>query len=293
LSLPAEYTWLTVGFAAIFDSSSDNTREWLKFLYGGNQQWCCRFTSGRAFEIRDVYNGNILATSDDYAITWDSWHYIEFQFTCTGSDTMIIRVDGNVVMSASGLNLQYYGSNGVNAIWFGQPATGALSWYAIYDDLYLLDNTGTTFKDFLGDVAIDGHLFEADGTDQDWTPNTGPDHYDNINVNTSSYATDFIEGDTEAYKDSFTVTPTEYASGILGVEVSAFCYNDTGGEAYIRPYCIISSVRYYGDDSQVSNGSTNKRSYIWERNPATSGFWTNSQVAATEFGFEVYSLVAP
>jgi hypothetical protein len=33
------------------------------------------------------------------------------------------------------------------------------------DDLYICDNTGTSFNDRLGDIAVDGHLFTGDGAD--------------------------------------------------------------------------------------------------------------------------------
>jgi len=141
----------------------------------------------------------------------------------------------------------------------------------------------------MGDMQVVGLLPVADGSDTDWT-STEVDHYDSVNDVGSGYDSTYIESAIVNNMDSFDVTPSGTYPSILGVEVAAYGYNSGGGTVNVTPYVRIGGIVYYGTAFQMSAGSTDKRSYVWESNPATGTLWSKAVVDSSEFGFEVTSL---
>lgn len=54
----------------------------------------------------------------------------------------------------------------------------------------------------------------------------------------------------------------------------------------IRPFCVISSTKYYGGTFYLS-GEYREYFAAWRLNPSTSGSWTRTAINGASFGFEV------
>ncbi len=294
LNLKAQYTTLIIGFAYKADNGIAPTGSFpiLLFQKGSNpatdQQCCITRTSSDELQIRSVAGGAVLATSDPGVVTPGVYQYWEIKAYCHGSvGYVIIKIDGIEVINVTNINTQYCGSGAFQYIHWRSYTNSSSSYIGCrIDDLVIMDDTGTSFKDFMGDLQIVGHHPNEDGRDNDWT-STKPDHYDAIDDDGYGYNIEYIEDSTENHKDCFKITPSGTYPSILGVESATHGYNSGGGTAKITPYVIINDIYYYGDELTMPAGSTDKISYIWETNPATGTLWSKAVVAAAEFGFDV------
>ncbi len=283
VALGGDYSTLFAGFAFSCTPGAEGYYPFLSFRYGVNIQTCLYVASTCAIEVYDTTAGSLLGSSAVSVVT-TGYQYWEVKVYCHASaGTVEIYIDGVQVLNLSGLDTQTYGSGGItHAQWFNVAAAGS----AYIDDLVIYDDQGATFNDFVGDLAVIGHLPEADGADTDWTSTEGTQYGAVDNVG-SGYGTNHIESSVDGHQDCFTVTSSGSYPSILGVEVSAHGYNSGGGTAKVTPYTRIGGVVYYGDELTMSAGSTDKRSYVWEANPATGTLWAKAAVTAAEFGFEV------
>lgn len=281
-NLEAEYTTLHTGFA--FKIGNLGTEDIVHaFRYTTNDQLQLLITTTGAIQAKTAGGASVGQTAD-FIITAGVWHYWEIKVVCDASSgSVVIKIDGTDVLNVTGVNTQGYGSNGITQLYWLCNHSGAVNYL---DDFIVFDTTGATFNDFLGDLAVIGHVPEADGTDTDWT-STKASQYDAVDDLGSSYNTDYIESSGEGHQDCWTITPSGTYPSILGVEVAGHGFNSGGGTAKVTPYVRIGGVVYYGDELTLSAGTTDKVAYTWKTNPATAALWSKADVAAAEFGFEV------
>ncbi|MEX0594927.1 MAG: hypothetical protein WD512_00370, partial [Candidatus Paceibacterota bacterium] len=121
-------------------------------------------------------NLKIVATSSQ-AIHKDNWYFIEFssRLTISGADTIVdVSLRMNNVLVASGSHT-LVGENKptFNRLRFG----GGRFEPDLFDEFYISD----VFEDWQGDQRLRILRPDANGNSQDWTPNSGTDHFDRIN----------------------------------------------------------------------------------------------------------------
>jgi len=286
--LGAEYGTLILGFAFKPLAYASNTPAYpiLQFEDAAAAvQVVIHRTAANGLEVRASSAGTLLAASADSVITTDAYQYVEIKVVCDSSGSVIIRIDGTEVINEVGIDTQTANAGGMQIIHFRAYNSG-VSAYSYIDDLVVMDATGSTFNDFLGDVQVAGHMPTADGTHSDWT-STEANHYDAVNDVGAAFDDDYIESSTESQKDSFSITPSGTAPGILAVEVAGHGLNTGAGTAKVTPFVIIGGVTYSGSELTLPAGTSGKVSYVWEKNPATAGIWSRAVLAAAEFGFEV------
>jgi len=258
-------------------------------------QFCLDVTNVGRIRVKAAYGGAVLAESADGAITFDVFQFLEVQFTCDGTDTVQVWVDGvEKIALTSSLNLRQSGAGGFGQLMLGGQAS-TTSFNTYYDDLYILDSSGDApFNDRLGDQKLDGHLPTADGTGHDWT-HTAASVYQSINVVGSAYATNYTQSDTVGQRAGVAITPNSFTT-IHAVTIRAYCRNPGGGTAKFRPYVKIGGTRYYGDEVTLPADTCDLREYVWYKNPALSppnDAWTTAALGSAELGWETTELTAP
>lgn len=249
------------------------------------KQFCVDVTSMGRIRIKTAYNGSVLAESEDGAIAFGVYNYLELKFTCAASGSVQVKVDGvEKIALTSDLNLRQSGSGSCGQIMLGCLNGGSMYSHNTYwDDFYLHSGDGDApFNDFLGDRRIDGLCFTADGGDADWTSNKAS-HYDAINDVGSGYATYYNESDAVSERDSYTVALP--AGTVTTVTARAHCRNPGGGTAKFKPFMTVDGTRYYGDEVQLPSDTCDLREYTWYSNPA-GGAWP----ATVEIGWETTEL---
>ena len=168
----------------------------------------------------------------------------------------------------------------------------------IYDDLYILDGSGSVNNDYLGPIVVESINPSADGASSTWTPSSGTNHAalvdDAQNMTGALNETDYIEGDTTGEKDLFTYENLASpglgdSSNIIGVMVTTYRRITEAQPADLKIVArengtegtVTDTVRHDDDTLMFSNHA------IFESNPDTATAWTAAEVDAAEFGVEV------
>ncbi|WP_160809574.1 hypothetical protein [Nitrosomonas sp. HPC101] len=214
----------------------------------------------------------------------DDYNYIEYKTVIhdtTGS--FELRLNGVTILSASNIDTKATANASVSSISFGF-SNGLYHSKSVwsYDDIYILDTTGATNNDFLGDVRIDAIYPSADGNYAEWTPSTGSDHYALVDDATPN-TTDYVSDSTVGNKDSFVMGNPPAMAGqlIYGVKVKAMANKDDAGARDLKVGVRSGTT----DDLSAAQAlSTSWRYYsnIYEVDPATGLAWTPGTVDALE-----------
>lgn len=229
-----------------------------------------------------------LARSDNgaqVAITtnpvWNAagvWKYIELKYSPV-SGACELRVDGSVVASGT-MPTQ---ANIWEVRFPDLPANQSQLWT---DDVYVVDTSGTTNNDYLGDVRVDLLLPTGDGTHSGMTPSTGTAHYalvDETAPNTTDYVSSSVAGTKDTYQFQDVSTNT---AAIFGIAVTNYARKDAAGAGSLANIVRVGGADYAQPVTPLSASWTANENLV-PLNPATNAPWTISAVNGTEFGIEV------
>jgi hypothetical protein len=206
------------------------------------------------------------------------WRYVEIKYVmATGVCT--VRCDGVTVTSGTVAT-----STSVPTIscGVGNSSSSNLSW----DDMYVLDATGSINNDFLGDVRVQTLLPNGDGSNSAFTPSTGTTHSTLVNESTPD-TTGYVSASTIGQKDTyqFQDLPGNTAN-VYGLEITNYAHKDAAGPAGLANVVRVSATDYASTGQPLSQSWTANRDVV-EANPATSAAWTPSEVNSAEFGVQV------
>lgn len=284
-SLGVQNTWV-VGMG-IFMSAVSTFQ--IRFFSGGTEQ--CRLeveNSGGLPRFKLMRGATQIDVSPTFALS--QWFYFEFKVdVLTASATYELRQNEVNVMSGSGANLANLGSNGADQIGWGYHSSGSVR----VDDVYILDTTGSTNTDFLGDSVCVGIIPDGDGHQNDFTRSAGATNFSNVDdPSTSASSSDYNHSDTNAQEDYYTFEnlPATGLGTIHGIRPS-------GSWAMASTGSRVARYRYYNGSTEFTLGSNVTAAttalvelpQIAEVNPDTGVKWLKTEVDAAEFGVEVVS----
>lgn len=215
------------------------------------------------------------------------WHFFEFKVRIhTTSGYFEFRQNGVERCTYTDINTANAGTNGAARIQIEWEADSSDS--VLLDDLYICDDTGGTFDDYLGNVFVDSVNPSADGSQLDWTPNSGSIHYTTIddhefpNISTP----DFISSTTTGHIDLIRFEEPKLTRGsILAVSLEGLI-SETGGSDNVEFIHFQNEVQSNGDTKAVTSTTTQWRNQIWTEDPASNLPWTLQDLQASEFGVE-------
>lgn len=233
-------------------------------------------------------NGTVLATSTN-AVLADTWYHIEVK--CLIDDTggtYEVRVNGTAVgwiPAATGADTRNAGLASISGVRLWGPAANGGSARS-FADFYLLDTTGTVAINFLGPCRFHVARPVAPGSSAQWTGNYA-DNFVNVSDFVGDGDTTFNQSSTAAQKDLFDVASAP-AGTIHSVQHVLMARQDGGAARVIRPVTRIATTNYNG--TLVNTGA----SYVFVTeprsvSPATSAAWTDTEINAAEFGYELVS----
>jgi hypothetical protein len=234
---------------------------------------------GGRLQIARADNGaQIAITVDPVWTTAGIWRYIELKYTPV-SGACELRVDGTVVASGT-LPTQ---ANIWEARFPDLPANTPALWI---DDVYVVDTSGTTNNDYLGDVRVDLLLPTGDGAHTGMTPSTGTAHYalvDESIPNTTDYVSSSVAGTKDTYQFQDMSTNT---AAIFGLSVANYARKDAAGAGSLANIVRVGGTDYAQPAIPLSVSWTANENLV-SLNPATNAPWTVSAVNGVEFGVEV------
>ena len=230
------------------------------------------------------------------SLSQNAWYFVEFKVNFhPTAGSYVVRLDGNVIFSGSGLNTAASGTASANAITLGNGLliTGFGGNSPLhYDDLYVLEaDSGSGLSDFIGDCRVQTLLPTGAGTTTGLSKGgAATTNWQSVNEATPDTTTTVFANtaglyDTYQYGDLVAVTNTVYAVAQSFVSQR----DDTG---FRRATARIRSGGTEADFAapiQPLTGAYSVQQQIQETNPVTGAAWTVSQVNAMEMGPKIAS----
>lgn len=273
---------MVVGFGYYFTASFTNV---IISLYDGVQRGMnVRMVSGG--ELAVYRDATLLATTSGLGLLLNTWYWIEFKVVCndtTGSYEL--RVGEVNKLSASGVDTKA----GTNAYHTTFQMVGAQTGICRFDDIYILDGSGSINNDFLGNQKVVGLFPNGDvGGYTDFTLSTGTDHYAVVDENPINDNTDYAESATTGHKDLYDYPVlTGTGSVISGVQINTMVRETDANTFSLKTLIKSGATEDEGSAEVIGSTSYKNLKRISETDPATAAAWTVSGINAAQFGIKV------
>ena len=204
------------------------------------------------------------------------WRYVELKHTpstgvCEIRVDGVVRVSGTVPTATSATSLAF------------EYPTGNQYWI---DDLYVLDTTGTTNNNYLGDVRVQTIMPSADGANTAMTPDSGTAHYSRVNEatpDTTSYVASTSAGVKDSYKYQQLAANT---SSVYGVAITSYTSKDAPVTAGLATLVRLGSTDYINAQPQALSASWVAGTDLYQTRPSDSAPWTPTDINTAEFGVQ-------
>ena len=272
---------LAVKFPIVIDRWTD---WWLELWSDGTVGM--RLGTDADGSIRVYLGAGELGRTVPGVINPQRWHYIEFKVVCdntTGSYEL--KVDGISEISASGIdtqsNLAYYDQ----VLLAGADLSAAET--PRFDDFFIMDGSGGSYDDFIGQRKINIVVPDGDTATVDWTVSGGSNHWELVDERDPDDDTNYVEDTVSTDQDRWTYSALADMGGI-----DALCLITDVRVTDANTYDLTTIVKSGGVEYAENVGTISSTAYAMpERlmlvDPDTATAWTQSGVNSVEMGVEV------
>ena len=212
------------------------------------------------------------------------WLYLELKVVCNSSTgSAILRVNGTTVLTLTGQNTQAGSHSYHDIVDFVFQASQSGAW----DDIYILDGSGSVNNDFLGVQKVMCMYPTGDSGSEEWTTSSGANHYALVNEQVEDADTTYVVNTSSPQVDMFTHGSISGSGTINGIQVNT-AVRETDG----TPHSLITRVisgSTTSDDAGQSVGVTSyvNKKRILETDPNTSAAWTPTNLSSATIGIKV------
>jgi hypothetical protein len=242
--------------------------------------------------------GNLILIRNDGAVVdsfgpvdLNQWYHMEMKVYVDAAGTIELRIDGvlagyetgvDTADSTSTTNYILFGGDQYNSDYRPDGLIYSIS------DFYVMDDTGTYCKDFLGNGArVDFVLPTADGATTQFTPSAGAVNYAMIDEAWHDYDNTRNVNGTVGNKDTFEVDDlSEITKGDIHAIKPLMIAKKS--DATARTCNLVqrqNSVE--GDSSAVTLAEDfGYHSGVFYTNPDTAAQWTKAEFTSSEFGYK-------
>jgi hypothetical protein len=272
---------LTAGFAFRYSWASVADSVFFAFLDGSTVGVNLVVTTSG--EIAIYCGATLLATTSGLGLLTDAWYYCELKVKCNSSTgTYEVRLGEAIILSNTGKNTKAGTHDYHNG--FSLKTSYAR---AIYDDLYVLDSSGSVNTTFLGNMRVVTIQPDAAGDSTQFTPDSG-DNYARVNEavcdDDTSYVEDTVSGNSDLYNYA---ALSGITGGIKGIAVVADCRETDATNFSIVLPCKSGATTSDGSALAIGTTSYTAKRRIIETDPDTSAAWTASAINSAQFGVKV------
>ncbi len=225
---------------------------------------------------------SVVFTGTAGRFTLNTWYYVETKVvfgTTTGS--IELRIDGVAAGSATNMNTANGITGGFENVAIGS-ATYSSADYNYFDDVYILNNTGTTHTDFLGPINLYTMAPSGAGSSTGMTPSTG-NNWDCVNdfpANTTDYVSASAADVLDLY--TFPSLPGSVAT-VHAVGVGNQTRKNDTGTRQMQNVINLSGTETNGTITQPVLNSFRWGQDIFAEKPG-GGAWTPTDVNSLQFG---------
>lgn len=238
-------------------------------------------------KVFSCQRGSTVLGTGTKVINTGVWYYVEVKATIDPSVGVVnLKVNEVTDINLTGQNTRQSSNNYANIITFTGTSGGGR--YRI-DDLYILDTTGGSNNDFLGDMKVEGIAPNSEGGNTNWTATpTSTPNYQCVETYGDS---EYISTGTPTTIDTFNFGNLYNITGdIAAVQVVIWAKNTDSTNHTIKSAIRIGSSNYLAATAQTVDDTAYKAfNFIHETNPATTSVWSTSGVNGAEFGVDLVS----
>ncbi len=282
-SIPASVD-VTVGVAVnMADGMIDAEIIYLK--NGGITHLVLATTTAGELRLLRGSGGTQLAITSGLGLLATVWFYVEINCRIDNSGDYDVHVDGSQVFSDTAVDTQ----NGGSAVVDNIQLVGNVTADPRYDDIYVLDDTGSDNVGILGDCRVETVFPDADGNENDFTRVGGGTN------NFEAVDDGLTPDDDSTYNHSATATDRElYGFAALAGDVGTVFAVDAKmlvrkEEAGFREVRVIGRSNVTEVESADFTLGVNYgfKNHIFENDPNGGIDWTETSVNAAQFGIDL------
>lgn len=237
-----------------------------------------------AVTLKNNVSGTVVSTVDGF-VTLDVYAYYElvhYQHDSVGY--VQLWKDGVKILEI--LNEDTTNGNNFRTV-NGEAGLG--QYY--YDDMYVLDGSGSTNNSRLGDVRVDTIYPDSDGTTSDFIPFIAGDNYAMMDETLTDEDGTFIEAGTISAEEYSSFPTPSLGTVIYGVQHSVHHRKTDAGTVDMN----LKTFKPGGTGKKIHTVDTSNDDYtftsaVFDTDPDDSGTWSDSRVGATEFGFSIVDI---
>jgi hypothetical protein len=294
-ALPSDPTDMWAGFAVnpTPNVNSNNTFQLMNFI--GNNGSCIFITYDYTTSLFQVWQsqGGSAAVALGYSAQLfvpGAWHWVEARCKL-GTTTGIVElwVDNVQILNLTGLNTNVNASASFTTFVVGSIGAPGTStpFLGTYDDLYILDTTGSVNNTRLGDSRIETRIPISDAAPNNGTPSTAGPHYLMVDELQWSSAHNITLDNVDNQEELFNMSPlVTNPATIFATRAITIMEKSDGG--------TMTGATVTSSGGTVAVGPTTPGLNIWchidgiqELDPNTSAAWTKDAVNACQVGFKI------
>lgn len=253
-----------------------------------------KLSTGGAVTLVDA-NSSTVASSPAGIIKQNVWQYMEIKAVISDTGSVIVKVDGSEVINDAAVDIKPGSATDVDSFRLMGASTNSATGVR-YDDVIVMDDSGSVNNDFIGDRRIETLLPTGDdATDADWISQPAQsvgDEYLNIddpvpgsNDGDTSYLYSATPGDESLFDfENLSTTPAE----INAVQVTLEAKKSDGGSREMA-HLLKADTKATGTTFNPGTDYEVHRE-VWEQSTeAVPGPWTPALVNAAQAGVKLVS----
>lgn len=220
------------------------------------------------------------------------FNYIELKVLFSPTvGTVELRLNGSTTpeITLTGQNTRSTANSSADGFKLGFAGAAGAGFNQDYDDIVVMDTSGSLNNDFLGDVRVQYVTPNANGTSSQFVGQDGNsvDNYLLVDEATSDDETTYVESGTVGNQDTYALSNIAATTGVIRAVSALFRARKT--DAGLR---TLAAVVRSGGSEDAANMPDLAATYAlrerrMEQNPITAAAWTVAEVNALEVGPKV------
>jgi len=213
-----------------------------------------------------LYTPNGSDTTAIGAFNRHTWFYLELKYVQSSTVASVtLKINGVDVAGVTNKNLD----TDTSSIRFSNSYTDTPYYF---QDFYVLDDSGTTNNDFLGDVKVDCIRPNSPGTYADFTPSTGS-NWENVDESDSDGDTTYNEAGVVNYKDTYSLSDISLTGQeIFGIQQQSIMRKTDASSRACKQLIKSGTTEDLGNERSLNDSYTGYQR-ILEEDPDTLTQW--------------------
>jgi hypothetical protein len=233
--------------------------------------------------LRAQRSASVLATSAAGVIVLNTWCYVEVRGTLNDTTGAFeVRVNGVPVINFTGDTKNAGTSTNIDQVIVGGGTFTSPNF--VYDDVYILNTSGSVNNTFLGDVRVRTVFPDGAGASTQFTPTGSGSNWQNVDETPYS-TTDYNSSTTSGHRDTYTLGAISAGDTVHGIQTNMVAKKG-GGDPDMKTV-VRSGGTNYSDATSTVTTTAATYSTVRESDPATTAAWTVSGVNGLEAGVEI------